>query len=150
MRSCPRSVGAALVVAVLLPLAGCGGNSIDDYCADLTAHRTEMADMIDSPSASGLLDHLSMMRDLAAKAPDDLTDEWQVFLDALGDLDKAIKDAGVKPSDFKDGKPPAGLDDADQKAIAAAANQIGAQEVVAAVSGIEQQGRDVCKVNLGL
>ena len=84
MRTRPRSVGAALVVAVLLPLTGCGGNSIDDYCADLTAHRTEMADMIDSPSTSGLLSHLPMMRDLADKAPDDLVDEWQVFLDALG------------------------------------------------------------------
>jgi hypothetical protein len=30
-----RPIGAAVALAVLLPLAGCGGASIDDYCADL-------------------------------------------------------------------------------------------------------------------
>ena len=65
-----------------------------------------------------------MMHDLADKAPEDLVDEWQAFLGALDDLDKALKDAGVKPADFQNGKPPAGLSDADQKAIAAAATQL--------------------------
>jgi hypothetical protein len=146
----PRLAGAALALALLVPLAGCGGNSIDDYCSDLSAHRKEMAEMIDSTSPAALLSHLPMLHDLADKAPEDLADEWQVLVGALDDLDKAIKAAGVKASDFKDGKPPAGLSDADQKAIRDAATQIRTEEVVSASAGIEQQGRDVCKVNLGI
>ena len=65
-------------------------------------------------------------------------------------IEKAIKKAGVKPSDFVDGKPPAGLSAADKRSIVDAADQVRSEEVVQAASGIEQQGRDVCKVNLGL
>jgi hypothetical protein len=145
-----RLAGAAVALALLVPLAGCGGNSIDDYCGDVSAHRKEMADMIESSSSSALLSHLPMLHDLADKAPEDIADEWQVFLGALDDLDRAIKDAGVKASDFKDGKPPAGLSASDRKAIAEAVGQIQTEEVVQAASGIEQQARDVCKVNFGL
>lgn len=145
-----RTLGAAVATALLFPLAGCGGNSIDDYCSDLTAHQKQMAAMIESTSPDALLDNLPMLHDLADKAPQDLTDEWQAFLGALDSLDKAIKDAGVKPSDFAQGKPPAGLSAADRKAIADAAGQVRTEDVVQASAGIEQQARDVCKVNLGL
>jgi hypothetical protein len=138
---------AAVVVAVLLPLAGCGG---EDYCGALEQQRTEIADMTGSGSPSALLDGLPMLRELAEKAPDDVADEWQTLIGALDGLDDAITAAGVDPADFKEGKPPAGLSDADQKAIADAAGQIGTDEVVQATSGIEQQARDVCKINLGL
>jgi len=110
----------------------------------------EMAEMVESTSPDALLGHLPMLHDLAEKSPQDLTDEWQVFLRALDDLDQAIKDAGVKPSEFEDGKPPAGLSAAETKAITDAASRIRTDDVVQASSGIEQQGRDVCKVNLGL
>ncbi len=146
----PRIAGAALVLALLVPIAGCGGNSIDDYCGDVSAHRKEMADMIESSSSSALLSHLPMLHDLADKAPEDVADEWQVFLGALDGLDRAIKDAGVKASDFKDGNPPAGLSASERKAIAEAAGQIQTEEVVQAATGIEQQARDVCKVNFGI
>ena len=56
----------------------------------------------------------------------------------------------MKASDFKGGKPPAGLSPADKQAIADAAYRISSDDVVASASGIEQQARDVCKVNLGL
>ena len=145
-----RLLGAALALTLLVPLAGCGGNSIDDYCSDLKAHQKEMADMIDSTSPTSLLSHLPMLHDLAEKSPDDLTDEWQVFLTALDSLEKAIKKAGVKASDFENGKPPAGLSAADRQSIVDAASQVRSDDVVQAASGIEQEGRDVCKVNLGL
>jgi hypothetical protein len=56
----------------------------------------------------------------------------------------------VRASDFKGGKPPAGLSPADQKAIAEAAGQVATDDVVAAATGIEQEARDVCKINMGL
>ncbi len=144
-----RLAGAAVAVALLAPLAGCGENSVDDYCADVTAHRKQLAEMVDSTSASALLGNLPMLHDLADKAPEDLADEWRTFTGALDDLDEAIKDAGVKPSDFKDGKAPAGLSAAEQKAIADAVGQIETDDVVQAATGVEQQARDVCKVNFG-
>jgi hypothetical protein len=150
MRPRLRRLGLGLALALLLPLAGCGGNDYDAYCGELKRHQKEMSEMIDSTSRTSLLSHLSMLHDLAAKSPKDLADEWQVFVDALDGLDKAIKDAGVKPSDFVDDKPPAGLSGSERQSIADAADQVSADQVVQAVNGIEQEGRDVCKVNLGL
>ncbi|MCW2836745.1 MAG: hypothetical protein JWQ15_859 [Marmoricola sp.] len=148
-RGATARLTGALVSTLLVALAGCGAPG-GDYCSALEAGNQQIADMVGSGSPSALLSNLPLLRDLAEKAPSDLTDEWQVFIGALEALDGALDDAGVKPSDFKDGKPPAGLAAADRKLIADAAGQIGTEDVVAAVSGIEQQGRDVCKVNLGL
>ena len=142
-------LGACLALALVLPLAGCG-DPTENYCNDLQQHTKQISEMVGSGSPSALLSGLPVLRDLAAKSPDDLDDEWQTLLGALEGLNDAIKAAGVKPSDFKGGKPPAGLSAGDQKAIADAADQIGTDEVVQASSGIEQQARDVCKVNLGL
>jgi hypothetical protein len=146
--SMPR-LGAALAVVLLVPLVACG-DPTQDYCSDLKQHNKQIADMIGSDSPAALLSGLPTLRDLADKSPNDLTDEWQTLIGALDGLDQAIKDAGLKPGDYKGGKPPAGLSATDRKAIAAAADQMSTDEVVRAASGIEQQARDVCKVNLGL
>ena len=147
-----RRLGGALVLGLVLSLAGCGGEGgrIDDYCSALKADQKQIAEMIESPSPTSLLSSLSMLQGLARKAPDDLADEWQAFLGAVEGLEEALDDAGVKPSEFEDGKAPAGLSAADRKAIAAAATQITTDEVSAAASGIDQHARDVCKTNLGL
>ena len=144
-----RRLVMSVVVALLLPLVGCG-DPTEDYCNELEKDRKQFAEMLDSQSSSALLGHLPMLRDLAEKSPEDLSDEWQTYLRAIEGLDQAIRDAGVKPSDFDGGKPPAGLSESDRKAIAEAAGQITTEDVIEAASGIEQQARDVCKVNLGL
>jgi len=144
-----RSRLAVLVVALLLPLMGCGDQSAS-YCSELKADNKKLADMIGSDSPTALLDGLPTLRALSKKAPDDLTDEWQTYLGALDGLEEALKDAGVKASDYKGGKAPAGMSVEDQKKIADAAGQISTDAVLEASNGIEQQGRDVCKVNLGL
>jgi hypothetical protein len=145
-----KRLAIGVVGALLLPLSACGDPEAD-YCKDLEKDRKAIAEMVGSDSpAAALLGGLPMLRDLSEKSPDDLTDEWQIFIGALEGLDKALDDAGVKPADFDGGRRPAGLSVAEQKAIADAAGQISTDEVVAASSGIEQQARDVCKVNLGL
>jgi hypothetical protein len=146
-RAARWAIGVATVL--LLPVTGCG-DATENYCKDLEEHTEQIAEMVGSDSPAALLDGLPMLHDLAAKAPEDLTDEWQTFLGALDGLDEAIEKSGVEASDFEDGKPPAGLSAADQKAIADAAGQVSSDDVVAASTGIEQQARDVCKVNLGL
>ncbi len=145
-----RLLGAVLALSVVVPAAGCGQDPIESYCEDLSAHRKQIAEMLDSSSPGALFSRLDLLHDLAEKSPSDLQDEWQVFLDAVEGLQEALKDAGVKASDFDAGKPPAGLAAADRKAITEAADQLASDDVVAAASGIEQQARDVCKINLGL
>ena len=137
-------------VLTLLAVSGCGGSSVEAYCSQLRADRIELADIVGSGSPTALLGNLPLLRGLGDKAPEDLADEWQTLLSALEGLDRALDDADVKPSAFVGGKPPAGVGAADRKAIADAAEEIRSEDVVAAAGGIEQQGRDVCKVNLGL
>jgi hypothetical protein len=144
-----RRLATAVVVTLLLALTGCG-DPTEDYCSQLKQDRKQFAEMLDSSSSSALLGHLPMLRDLADKSPEDLTDEWETYLSAVEGLAQAIKRAGVKPSDFDGGKPPADLSKEDRKQIAEAANQITTEDVVDAASGIEQQARDVCKINIGL
>jgi hypothetical protein len=150
-RFVPRVARTLVVLLVGLgAVSGCGEDPIDSYCSDLGAHRKQIADMLDSTSPDALFARLDVMKDLAHKAPPDLQDEWQTFLDAVQGLDRALKDAGVKPSDFVGGRPPAGLSAADRTAIIEAADQLSSDDVVQAASGIEQEARDVCKINLGL
>lgn len=153
------TVSVFLAVLVLLGSPGCGNpvhlitgaDSIDDYCAALNSRREAFADLMsDVSSPVALLDAQSMFKELAGKAPDDITDDWQTLLLALQGLQRALERAGVEPSDFVDGKPPASLSKADRKVIAVAADELSSNATVAAVGAIDQEARDVCKVNLGL
>ncbi|MFL6061208.1 MAG: hypothetical protein ACJ72E_08255 [Marmoricola sp.] len=138
---------AVVLAALVLLAAGCGKDQEQTYCDALHAKQTIFAD---DDSGQGFLPHLADLRALAKKAPDDLTDEWQVFLDALGDLSTAISSAGVKASDIVGGKQPAGVSDAQWAAIRAAANGLGSDSVAEALDGIDQEARDVCQLQLGL
>ena len=105
--------------------------------------------MIGSDSPSALLDGLPMLRELAEKSPHDLADEWQTYVGALEGLEKALEGGGEALG--LRGRQAAGRSQhTDQQAIAEAASQMGTEEVVEPASGIEQEARDVCKVNLGL
>lgn len=140
-----------LLVVLVTCLSSCGGTSEQDYCEALKKDRTEISDIqaAANPGAA-LVSGLSMLEGIADQAPSDLTDEWQTFLNAIEGLRDALKSAGVKASDFHDGKVPPGLS-ADQLArIAQTATVIGSTSTVDAANGIEQQARDVCKLDLGL
>ncbi|MCW2818579.1 MAG: hypothetical protein JWR42_1366 [Marmoricola sp.] len=141
---------ALVALAFLLPLTGCGEDPVDAYCSRLEADRPKIAAMVDSASPSPLLGNRRLLHDLADAAPSDVADEWQTFLAALDGLQKALDRAGVKPSEFVGGKPPGNLTAAQRGGIADAVAQLGTDDTLAAASGIEQQARDVCKVNFGL
>ncbi|MFL6157099.1 MAG: hypothetical protein ACJ72D_13450 [Marmoricola sp.] len=146
-----RSSAAGLVVLLVVGLTAtaCGGDDDQDarYCAALKADQTIFAD---DGTGLELVTGLPRLEKLAAVAPDDLGDEWQTFLTSIESLRDAIRRAGVEPKDFVDGKPPSDLDPAERDAVAAAANELGSDDVVTAAGGIEQQAKDVCKLQLGL
>ena len=145
-----RRTAATVLVAVLVALtAGCGDPE-QAYCGALSADQKMFAEMQDDTSGLGLLRHRPELHDLAGKAPDDLADEWQVFLGAIDAFAATLHDAGVKPEDFVDGQPPAGLSQDTRTRIAQAANELSSGDVVTAANGIEQQAKDVCKLQLGL
>lgn len=150
MRGARRPALAALVLALLLPLVGCGESRIDAYCGDLDENRKQLAEMLDSSSPDALFSQIAVLRELAKKSPSDLDDEWRTFLGAVEGLRSALTSAGVTAQEFGAGSTPAGLSAAEKDAIVSAADQLSSDDVVAAASGIEQQARDVCKVNLGL
>ncbi|MCZ4500473.1 MAG: hypothetical protein JWQ74_3028 [Marmoricola sp.] len=144
MRPARRLVLACGTALLLLAPLACG-NQYDDYCAALKKD----AQIFSSDGVGNLLiADLPKLQALGAKAPDDLQDEWQTFLTGLGGLSKALAAAGVKAGEFS-GTRPADVTDAEWSAIQIAANNASSDDVAAASDGIDQQARDVCKLQLG-
>lgn len=145
-----RRFSAAVLVLVLgMSLAACGDPE-KKYCDALQADQVKIDDIINSSSGAALLNGLPVLTGLAAKAPADLTDEWQTFVNAVEGLRDALKAAGVSASDFTGGKIPASVTGDKRQNLVAAADTLSSDDVVSAVDGIETQARDVCKLNLGL
>jgi len=146
-----RLVALSLIVALAVSGVGTGlfllFDSGSDYCAELGSAQGVFAD---DGTGRQLVNDLPTYRKLADAAPEDLRDEWQILVGAIFSLGDAIADAGIKPSDYVNGEPPAGLPEADQAAIRAAASALSSPDMVAAAGGIDQQARDVCKIQLGL
>lgn len=149
MNPAPRLLLAVLAPVLLVP-AACGGDSSEDYCAALKADQGTFAEMQEDSSGLGLLRQRPLLRRLADLAPDDLSDEWQTFLGALDAFSQTLDDVGVEPEDFVDGRPPATLGAAERTRVANAASELSSDDVVEAANGIEQQAKDVCKLQLGL
>jgi hypothetical protein len=151
--STPRRVraasAAALAIVLVGGLAGCGDRE-KSYCAALEADQEKFATVQEDAGGVGLLKLRTTLHALAEKAPDDLTDEWQTLLGAIDAFAQTLDDAGVKPGDFVNGQPPAGLSEAARTRIASAASELSSTDVVEAANGIEQQAKDVCKLQLGL
>lgn len=144
-----RLARAALGTLLLLVPLACRDDETD-YCSAMASDQKLFAEMQDDPGGLGLLKHRATLHDLGDKAPDDLRDEWQTFLGALDALAKTLHDVGVDPGDFVDGRPPATLGATERTRIADAASELSSQDVVQAADGIEQQAKDVCKLQLGL
>lgn len=143
-----RSLLGLLLVVPLL--AGCGGNEYDDYCAAVKEHQTELTEITTSGAQGALLDALPIYRELRDEAPEDITDEWQQVIRSFEALQAALDDAGVDASSYDPKKPPEGVTQDQQDAIAAAADELASQATVAALEGVEQHARDVCHTPLTL
>lgn len=144
-----RLVVLFLTLVLALTLGACG-DTRENYCKAVKGDQVKLSAMINSSSLDALLTGLPLLKSLAGRAPDDLTDEWQTFINAIEGLRDALTKAGVKPSDFKGGSIPASVQGQERRNVIAAANTLSSDEVVSAANGIETQARDVCKVNLGL
>ncbi len=140
----PPLVGSVLVLSLVWAgLAGCADQQ-EKYCDAVKDHQQELGEVLGDGSPNALLTALPIFRDLAQEAPDDIRDEWRTVIDALEGLEDALDKAGVDPATYDREHPPEGLDQADQDAIDAAARQLTDEQTVAALSGVDQQAKDVC------
>ncbi len=156
-----RSVLATCAAVALAGVAGCDSSAEDDpyafperfqdYCEEVDARQVEISDALASGGqASGLIQALPSFEALAAKAPDDIADEWDVVVERIDDLVEALDAAGVDPETYDRRKPPAGLGAEDKAAIEAAASALVSVTTGRAMSGVQQHARDVCKTRLAL
>ena len=111
-----RLAATVLTLTLAATLCGCGDQE-EEYCDALRKDRTRIDEIINASGGDALLAGLPVFRDLADQAPDDLTDEWQTFVNALEGLRDALHDAGVKPSEFRHGKIPASVTGDDRRSI---------------------------------
>ena len=114
------------------------------------AQQEALSEDLAGGSSTALIDALPEFRELRDKAPDDLRDEWDTVTGRIGDLVDALEDAGVDPATYDRKQPPAGVTDEQRRAIDTAARALATPEMAAALDGVEQQARDVCRTPLVL
>ncbi len=136
---------------LLAGLAACGENPEDlraDYCEAVADQQVELTEVMAQEGPDTLLRALPILRELADHAPRDIRDEWDRLLDALDGLVEALEAAGVDASTYDAKRPPEGVTEEQQQAIARAADELATQETVAAWEGVKQHAKDVCKTPL--
>ena len=136
-----RPVLAALLAAAVL--SGCGDPK-EQYCGAVEEHQQELGEVLGEGGPDALLDALPVFRELAGEAPDDISDEWDILIEALEGLADALEAAGVDPATYDRDDPPEGLGDEEREAIDAAARRLTSERTATALAGVEQQAKDVC------
>ena len=145
-------VRLAVLAALSTLVVGCGEDDdpFEAYCKEVKAQRESLSEDLAGGSATSLIEALPEFERLQDKSPDDLEDEWATVTSRIGDLVEALEDAGVDPATYDRRKPPAGLTEDEKDAIDAAAQALATNEMRAALDGVEQQARDVCKTPMTL
>ena len=160
-RTTVRWALAVCAATALIGVAGCGGSDEDDpyaiperfqdYCEEVEARQVEISDALASGGqTSGLIRALPSFEALAEKAPDDISDEWEIVIERVRDLVDALDAAGVDPDSYDRRNPPPGLGAEEKATIDAAAAALVSATTGRAMSGVQQQARDVCKTRLAL
>jgi hypothetical protein len=148
-----RSLVAGFVLAaVAVTAVGCGDDDdqFESYCKEVKAQQESLTEDLAGGTSTALIDALPVFEKLRDKSPDDLRDEWDTVTTRIGELVDALDDAGVDPATYDRKKPPAGLTPAQRKSIDDAAQALATPEMAAALDGVEQQARDVCRTPLSL
>lgn len=143
----PAAIASAILIAVL---GGCGGGDGADsnYCKDLEAAAPKFAALRTNDTAQ-LEDVFKASHSLAAEAPDDVKDDWKVLDDGMTDIETALKDAGIKFSDFAElqqGKIPEGVNVEKLQGLPAKFQKLDSPAFDKASKAIGQHAKDVCKV----
>ncbi|QNN52559.1 hypothetical protein [Nocardioides mesophilus] len=150
MRRRPAAAAAAVLLAAAL--GGCGADATESYCDTVGAQADELQRLsgeAGDPGTDLVGDTLDVFETLRSAAPRDLTDEWDTVVLAWRDLAGALDEAGIDVTQYDASGPrPAGTSRREVDAVRATAEALRSPRVRAAVDGIEQHARDVCKLDL--
>lgn len=145
-----RSSAAAAVAAVLLAgFSGCGEDDpFADYCAEVEEQQKPLSEAFAGGGPTALIEALPSFQALQEKSPGDISDEWGLLVGRIETLVEALDAAGVDAATYDRDAPPEGLSDDEKTAIDAAAGELATPATAAALEGVQQQARDVCKAPL--
>lgn len=144
-----RLLATTAALLATLPLAGCGEDDpYAAYCAEVAEQQEPLTEALAPGGPTALIEALPIFEELRAEAPRDLADEWRTIVETVSGLVEALESAGVDPATYDRESPPEGLSDADQDRIDAAARRLTLPATSAALEGVNQQARDVCKTPL--
>jgi len=119
-----------------------------DYCGLVEEHSAAV--QAGTEPLHNLVAGLPELESLAAKAPSDLKDEWQVVVNAVHGFAQAFADTGVDPGTADLAALPDSVTAEQRKRITDAASALVSPQVTEAVAGIEQHALDVCHTPLEL
>jgi hypothetical protein len=149
--SFPGKASAVVLAALLLgSLSACGGGDgpDSDYCKDLEAAAPKFAALRTNDTAQ-LEDVFKASHQLAAEAPGDVKDDWKVLDEGMTGIENALKQAGIKFSDFAElqqGKIPEGVDIEKLQGLPAKFQKLDSPAFDKASKNIGRHAKDVCKV----
>ena len=152
MTKIPTLVTGALLASCLV--SGCGGGT-SGYCDAVRADAQTLTNFTSpsvQPDFRKIPAFLSDAKQLQAKAPEEVADDWSVIISALQSLSDGLQDAGMTYAQFAvflgTGKLPPDVTQARTAGLALKYQQLGADIVTKAANDITAHAADACKVDL--
>ncbi len=146
-----RILVATTALSMSFLVGGCGGGT-EAYCEDLRAAEDQFAAFDGAtPDADQFEDAIASFRTLGEEAPEEVAQDWEVFLGAFDDLESALDDAGIAFSDLagiQEGELPEGVDQEALAELGAEIESLGGAEVEEAGTAIEEHASSECDVDL--
>jgi len=119
-----------------------------DYCGLVEQHSAAVQAGVEP--LHDVVAGLPELEALAAKAPSDLKDEWQVVVNSVRGFAQAFEETGVDPGTADLSALPDRVTPEQRQRIKDAASGLLSPQVTEAVAGIEQHALDVCHTPLEL
>jgi hypothetical protein len=144
-----RRLAAAVASLCLVGLltSACKSDT-EKYCDEVKAQQQRLTELAANPDPAKIFDVLPPYEALAAKAPDDIKDEWATVIDRYQQLRAALSDAGVSPQEYASSTWRKGLSEGQVNGILRAAAGLVDPATRDALNGVQQQARDVCQTPL--
>jgi hypothetical protein len=143
-RVVPLLAGLCLVG---LLTSGCKSDT-ERYCDEVQAQQKRLTELAADHDPAKIFAVLPPYQALAAKAPDDIKDEWATVIDRYQQLQSALADADVSAQAYADNSWRQGLSREQVNGVLRAAAGLVDPSTRDALNGVQQQARDVCQTPL--
>jgi hypothetical protein len=140
---------ASVVLISVLAACGAGDGKDSEYCKNLEASAPKFAALKSNDTAQ-LEDVFKASHQLADQAPDEIKDDWAVLDKGMTEIEEALKDAGIKFSDFaqlQQGKIPEGVDVDKLQGLPAKFQKLDSPAFDKASQAISKHAKEVCEVS---